>query len=100
MGVPTEAKTFQQNISVFWLKSSSRYEYKACIKDVTVILSIPVLHAENSLPTLFFPVACSPRKVIRYMISDFDVYEVDVNMQMNFLNAVPQIPESQRDREK
>ena len=35
---------------------------------------------------IFFPVVCTPREVIRQMTSDFDVNEVDVENQLNFLN--------------
>ena len=61
-------------------KSNSRYEDKNCIKDVTFILSILVLHAETSVPTLFFSVASTPRKVIKHMTSDFDVFDNDLDM--------------------
>ena len=40
-------------------------------------------------PRYFSPVACIPRKVIRHMTSDFDVCEIDMKMQMSFLNASP-----------
>ena len=53
------------------------------------------LHANKSVPTffvvLFFfffssPVACTPRKVIRHMTSDFDECEIDLDMQNNQLS--------------
>ena len=40
-------------------------------------------------PRYFSLVACIPRKVVRHMTSDIDVCEVDLGMQMNFLNAAP-----------
>ena len=52
------------------------------MKGVTFIRSISDLHAEHS-------VACTPRKVIRNMTSGFDVGEVELDMQMRFLNAAP-----------
>ena len=59
------------------------------MKDVTFIRPIPVLHAERPVPELpdFAPVACIPRKAIRHVTSDSDVCEVDLDMQMSFLNA-------------
>ena len=57
-------------------KSFSRYRDKDCVKNVTFIRSIPVLHAENSVPTLFF----SGRKVIRHVTSGFDVCEIDLDI--------------------
>ena len=34
-------------------------------------------------------VACTPRKVTKHVTSDFDLYEVDLDVQMNFLHAAP-----------
>ena len=49
-----------------------------------------ISYAENSVPTLFFrPIAHTHKNVIRWMTSDFDVCEVDQDMQMSFLNAAP-----------
>ena len=70
-------------------ESNFRCENKDCMKAVTFIRSFPVIHAGHFVPTLFYfsPVACTPRKVSRHMISNFDVCKVDVDMQMSFLNA-------------
>ena len=39
---------------------------------------------------LFFPPSLvPPEKVIRHMTSDYDVCEIDLDMQMSFLNAAP-----------
>ena len=45
------------------------------MKDVTLIRSIPVSHAENSVPALFFS---GRLKVIRHVASEFDVCEIDL----------------------
>ena len=34
------------------------------------------------------PVACTPTKVIRHMTSNSDVCEIDLDMHMNFLQAL------------
>ena len=47
MGSTTESQTFPQNPDCV-CKNFSRYTDKDCIKDVTFIRSIPVLHAESS----------------------------------------------------
>ena len=52
-GVTTEEQTFQQNTAVSFLHSESRYRDKNCIRDVTFIRSISVLHAETAVRTLF-----------------------------------------------
>ena len=41
---------------------NSRYKDKDCVTDVTFIRSIPVLHAENSVPMLFFSYHLYPQK--------------------------------------
>ena len=51
--------------------------------NVTFIRSIPLAHA------IFFPSGLYPRKVISHTTPDFDVSEIDVDMQMSFLNAAP-----------
>ena len=76
-----------------FLKAFSRYKDKACMKDVTFIRSIPVSHAENSVLTLFFS---GRKKVIRQTTSEFDVYEVDLDVQMTFLNAATWSFQSQK----
>ena len=63
------------------------------MKDVTFIRSIPVSHAENSVLTLFFS---GRKKVIRQTTSEFDVYEVDLDVQMTFLNAATWSFQSQK----
>ena len=50
---------------------------------------IKVSHAENSVSTLFFSDRLYPRKVIRHMTCDFDLREVDLDVQMTFINAAP-----------
>ena len=40
-------------------------------------------------PRCFLAVACIPRTVIRHITSDFDVSELDLDMQMGILNAAP-----------
>ena len=71
--------------------------------DVTFIRSIPVLLADKSVPRLFFSGHLYPpqkkkekkekkkkkEKVIRHKTSDFDVLEIDLDMQPSFLNAEP-----------
>ena len=70
-----------------------------CMKDGTVIKSIPVLHAKMLYIYIyiyryphyfhFSPTVCTPIKVIRHVTSDFDVCEVDLDMQVTFPNAAP-----------
>ena len=38
-------------------------------------------------PCYFSPVAFIPRKIIRHLTSDFDACEIDLDLQMSFLNA-------------
>ena len=38
-------------------------------------------------PCYFSPVAFTPRKVIKHVTSGFDVCDVDLDMQISFLNA-------------
>ena len=61
------------------------------MKDAIFIRSIPVLQAEKSVgyQRYFSSVAGTPGKVIRHMTPDFGVCEVDLDMQMSFLNAAP-----------
>ena len=59
------------------------------MKDVTFIQFIPVLHAENFVPMLFFCGRLCPQRGYRHMTSDFDICENDLDMQMSFLKAVP-----------
>ena len=54
--------------------------------DVTFIWSISVLYVENSVPMLFSPVACKPRKVIRHT-TYFDICKTNLDLQISFLNA-------------
>ena len=88
MGVQPKRKHFNKTLLFFDCKSNSRYKDNDCVTDVTFIQSVPVLHAENSVPTLS-PVAFTPRKVIRHMTSDSEVWEIDLNTKMSFLNAAP-----------
>ena len=44
---------------------------------------------KNLYQRYFSTVDCTPGKVIRHMTFDFDVCEVDLDMQMSFLNAAP-----------
>ena len=46
----------------FVWKSDSSYKDKDCMTDVTFIRSILVLHAENSVPKLFFSDRLYPQK--------------------------------------
>ena len=82
MGLQTKYKHFNKTLLFRMCKSHSRFDDKDCIKDVTFIKSIPVLHVENSVPTLFSPVASD-------MTSNLDVREVDLDTQISFLKAVP-----------
>lgn len=50
----------------------------------TFIKSIPVLHAETSVPALYFSGHFYPRQVVRHTSSHSDVYETDLDMQMRF----------------
>ena len=83
----TEVQTFQQNTAVLCLKNNSCY--KDCMKDVTFTWPTPVLHMENSVTMLFFSAHLYPEKVVRHMTSNFDVCDVDLDMEMSFLNTVP-----------
>ena len=88
--VPPKHKNFNKTLPFCVCKSFSRYKDKDCMTDVTFIRSIPVLLAEENLYRRYFSlVACNARKGIRHMTSDFDVCEVDLDMQMSFLNAAP-----------
>ena len=58
------------------------------MNNFTFIRLIPVLHADNSVPMLFSSGHLYPKKVFfRRLASDRDVREVDLNMQMSFLDA-------------
>ena len=64
MGLQPKHKNFNKTLLFCVCKSFSRYKDKDCMKDVTVIRSIPVLHAEKFVPTLFSPVAFTLRKLV------------------------------------
>ena len=67
-----KTKTKNKNTTVFVCKSNSRYKDKDSMTAVTFIRSVrKILY-----PRCFSPVACTPRKVIRHMTSDFDVGEI------------------------
>ena len=60
------------------------------MKDVTFIRSIIILtRGKFCTYTIFFIRSLVPLEKLRHMTSDFDVCEVDMNMQMSFLNATP-----------
>ena len=61
MGVQPEHKHFNKTLLLLDCMNHSRH--KDCMADVTYSLSIPVLHAENSVPTLFFSVRLYSRKL-------------------------------------
>ena len=54
VGVQPKQTHFNKTLLRFDCKSNLRYKAKDCMTDVTVTQSIPVLHAENSVPTLLF----------------------------------------------
>ena len=87
MGVTTEAEEFQQNASVLCCVKAI-YATKTARKTSHSSGPFQFSTRKSLYPTYSSPVACTHRKVIRHMTSDFDVCEVDVNMQMSFLNAV------------
>ena len=61
---------------------------KAHVKDATFIRFTAILHAEKiCTQAIFLQSLCIPRKVTRHMTSDFDVCEVDQDVQMSFLSA-------------
>ena len=46
-------------------------------------------HTRKFCSRAISPVACTPRKVIMHMTSDFEVREIDPGMQISFLNDAP-----------
>ena len=89
VGVQPKHKHFNKTLLFCVFKSNSRFEDKDYMKGVTFSWSMPVLHAKNSVATLFLSGCLYPQKVIRHMASDFDVCEINLDMQMSFLNAAP-----------
>ena len=69
--------------------SNLRYDDKDCMKDVRIVYPFQFYTRKILCPRYFSPVACTPRKVIRQTTSDFDAFEIDLDMQMVFLNAAP-----------
>ena len=63
IGVQPKYKHLNKTLLFFDYKSNSRYKDQYCMPDVTFIRSVPALHAEKSIPTLFSPVSRSLRKV-------------------------------------
>ena len=61
-GAQPRYKHFNKTLLLFNRKSNARYKDKGCMTAVTFIRSIPVLHAENSVPTLFFSGRLYPKK--------------------------------------
>ena len=55
-------KKIVKTLLLFDCKSNSCYKDSDCTTDVTFIRSIPVFHAENSVPTLFFSGRSYPQK--------------------------------------
>ena len=65
--------------------SNSSHKENDYLINVTFIHFIPVIHVEN--PRYLSPVACTPRQVHSCMTSNSDMCEVDLDMQMSFLNT-------------
>ena len=90
MGVQPMYNHFNKTLLFFDCKSNSLYRQKDYMTDDSFIRSVPVLHTQNAVPTLSFLrwlVPPSPPKFVLYMTSDFDVCEIDPDIQMSFFNA-------------
>ena len=79
--VPLKHKNSYKTLLFCVCKNFSSYKDKVYMKDVIVTQSVPV-YTHNL-------VTCIHKKVIRDETSDSDMREVDLNMQMTFLNAAP-----------
>ena len=62
MGVQTKHKQCNKTLLFWGCKSNLRHKHNYCLTDVTFIRSIPVLHAKNSVATLFFSSRLYPQK--------------------------------------
>ena len=87
IGAQPKHRHFNQTLLFFDSKSHSRY--KDCMTDVAFIRSIPVLYTKKSVPMQFFSSRLYSQKGQTFMTSDFDACEIDLDMQMSFLNAAP-----------
>ena len=62
MGIQPQQKHFDRTLLFCDCKSKSHHKDKDCMKDITLIQFIPVLHAENSVPMLYFYSHLYPQK--------------------------------------
>ena len=90
MGSTTEAQPFQQNTAVslfvrFTLQRQRLYVWQMSHS----FRPFQFFTRKILYPHYLSPVACTPRKVIRHVTSQFDVREVEMDMQTSRLNAAP-----------
>ena len=71
------------------LRTGEQPKHKHFNKTLLFYVYIQRLHEKRRIHlihSMLFSVTCTTGKVIRHMTSDFDVCEVDLDMQMSFLN--------------
>ena len=86
----TEAQTFQ-HAAAFRLQEQFtiyrlRFDGRCHIHSVLSSFS----RVKFCTHSIFSLVACTPREVVRHMTSGFNVCQIDLDMQMSFVNVAPE----------
>ena len=88
VGVQSQHKHFKKTLLFCDRKSNSRYKDKELHERCHIhSVHLSCTRGEFCTHAILSPVACTFRKIIRHMTSDFDVCEIDLDMEMSFLSA-------------
>ena len=92
VGVQSQHKHFKKTLLFCDRKSNSRYKDKELHERCHIhSVHLSCTRGEFCTHAILSPVACTFRKIIRHMTSDFDVCEIDLDMQMSFLHTAPRL---------